>query len=99
MGGDDELRAVVDEALHEDEHAHLAHRGERGLGLVEDVEAVAVEAVGEQGEEGFAVGLFVEGAVAVPAHSKFFNFSCDIEEAFGSKEVAFFDAAKRFIEH
>ncbi len=65
MGGDEELGALFHEAIHEDQEAELALRGEGGFGLVEDVEAVAVNATGEKGEKSFAVGLRVERFAAV----------------------------------
>ncbi|MFR9802259.1 hypothetical protein ACL02T_08125 [Pseudonocardia sp. RS010] len=48
MGGDEELRALRGELLDAGERRQLAVRGERGLGLVEQVEAARTEAVREQ---------------------------------------------------
>jgi hypothetical protein len=46
------------------DESHLPHGRERGLGVVKKVEALAAEAIAEEGEEGFAVGLLVEGLAA-----------------------------------
>ena len=40
-----------------------------------------------QGEEGFAVGLFVEGVIAVATHAKILNLGSDVEKALGPEKV------------
>jgi hypothetical protein len=56
-----------------------------------------VKAVDHQGDESFAMGLFVEGAIAVRGPDRrsqtrfcieLLNFGCDIEEALGAQEEA-----------
>jgi len=51
VGGDDELGAFADEIVDEGEGTQLALRGEGGFGLVEDVEAVAVQSIRQQRKE------------------------------------------------
>ncbi len=66
MGGDDELRFLVNQPgaghhiVEGRQQGELAHRGERGFGLVEQVEPTGDEATLEQAQESFAVGGLVQ---------------------------------------
>ena len=93
VGGDDELGTALRRARDRGQHGERAGHRERGLGLVEDVEALAGEAVGGEREERLAVRLLVqlhaaverqvrrEGALAV-------DVGGHVEEALGAQEVA-----------
>jgi hypothetical protein len=65
MSGDDELCARVGGARHDREEGERTRDRERRLGLVEDVDPIAAEAVGGQGEERLAVRLAEQRAAAV----------------------------------
>jgi hypothetical protein len=67
MGRDDELRAGRARARDDRQERERAADRQRGLGLVEDVEALAREAVGRQREERLAVRLLVQRRAAVEA--------------------------------
>jgi hypothetical protein len=65
VGGDEELRTLLDEVVDPGQRGHAALRGERGLRLVEQVEPARPEAVDEQVEEGLAVRALVRRGTAV----------------------------------
>jgi hypothetical protein len=69
MRGDDELRAGTRRAHNDRQQRERAADRQRRLGLVEDVEALAAEAVRGQGEERLAVGLRVQRDAAVDRKS------------------------------
>src|SRR6476469_11099792 len=52
---DEELRAALGELVHSPDQCEHAAHGERGLGLVEDVEAAVAEALKHEREERLAV--------------------------------------------
>ena len=64
MGGDDELRAGRGGASHDRQQRERSAHRQRGLGLVEHVEARAAEAVRGEPEERLAVRLTVQRDVA-----------------------------------
>lgn len=97
MGGDDELGLLLDEVVNSSDDGELAAWRESCFRFVEEVEAFSVEAINHEGDERFAVGLFVECTLAVGwtdwrTRARFgielFNFCRDVEEAFGSPEEA-----------
>jgi hypothetical protein len=65
VGGDDELRAALQEVVDEPEGGELARRAEGCLGLVEEVEPVAPEPVLQQGDERLAVRALVQADAAI----------------------------------
>ena len=65
MGGNDELGPLLDQVVDAGDDGELAAWGECSFGFVEEIESFAVEAVDHQGDEGFAVGLFVERTVTI----------------------------------
>ena len=66
VGGDDELPAAADVAVQQREKLQLPRGRQRGLWLVQEVQAVVPEAVDEEREERLAVRLLVEGPVPYP---------------------------------
>ncbi|CAA9332945.1 MAG: hypothetical protein AVDCRST_MAG11-2561 [uncultured Gemmatimonadaceae bacterium] len=68
VGGDHELRALVDEVAEHRQEAELALRRERRLGLVEQVEAARHETRPEEPEEALPVRVGVEVDAVAPLH-------------------------------
>ena len=94
MGGDDELRFFQHQVVDAGDDRKLAFGRERGLGLVQQIEAIAAEAVQHQREEGFAVRLLVQRAVTVGwadrrtagSGIELLDFGGDVEETFRAEE-------------
>src|SRR3954452_679984 len=96
MRGDQELRSEVNELVDAGEQGELAHRRERGLRLVEDVEAIAEEAIEQQREECFAVRLLVQRDAAVSSgDAEAIDLRRYVEERLGAEEVAIRGIARR----
>ena len=55
MRGDDELAACLDKLIDPNEQRELSLRRQRGLRLVQDVEAIVVELVDRNSEECYSV--------------------------------------------
>ena len=106
VGGDDELGMVADEVVDAGEDAHLAGGRQGGFGFVEDVNALAAEAMQQEGKEGFAVGLLVQAFAAVrskqPAAKRLFveilDFSSHGVNAFGAEKKSVHRAMRRALE-
>jgi len=92
MRRDDELRSLAHEIVDADERGHLTRGREGGFGFVEEVEAVAREAVFQERDEGLAVGLFVERFAAVCLEQTGLNgvealdFGRDVEIGLGAEK-------------
>src|SRR6266446_3314081 len=89
MRRDNKLAVMIDQSMQKREDGQLALWRERRLRLVEQVDAVALQPICEQREEGFAMRLRVErySAVAV-LNAAFVNFGCDIVKTFRAQEPA-----------
>src|SRR3954452_802249 len=93
MRRDHELRARGGRARDDRQQRQRAADRQCRLGLVEDVEPLAREAVGRQGEERLAVRLLVQRRVAVEREVGRERLPAvdevrDVEEALGAQEVA-----------
>src|SRR3954468_5536017 len=93
VGGDDELRAGARGAGDRGQRGQAARDRQRGLGLVEDVEALTGEAVRGERQERLAVRLLVELEAAVERQvgrelALFVHIGGDVEEALGAQEIA-----------
>src|SRR3954449_13092586 len=96
MRGDQELRSEVNELVDAGEQRELAHRRERRLRFVEDVEAIAEKAIEQQREERFAVRLLVQRYAAVSSgDAEAVDLRRHVEERLGAKEVAVRGIARR----
>src|SRR4051794_34618263 len=96
MRGDQELGAEVNELVDAGEQCELAHRRERRLRLVEDVEAIAEEAIEQQREECLAVRLLVQRYAAISSgDAEAVDLRRYVEERLGAQEVAVRGIARR----
>lgn len=88
MRGDDELRASLDQLVQADEERQLALRRKSRLRLVEEVEAVPAQPRGEERQEGFAVGLLMEGDIAIPDMAHVIDVAAQVVKTFRPQEEA-----------
>src|ERR1043166_1370627 len=89
MSGDHQLGLMINQAMNQGEHAQLALWRKRRLGLVQQVNSVALKPVLEQREECFAVRLPVQRAAAVSSFDpEPIDFRRHVVEALGSKKKA-----------
>src|SRR4051812_776568 len=89
MRGDNELRLFLHKLVDRGQGGELPIGRERGLRLVEEIEAVAAQLVHKKGHERLAVRLPMKRLVAVGLEvAHLIHVRGDIEETLGSQEVA-----------
>ena len=92
MSRDDELRmSRCREVVNDLEERELSLRRQRRLRLIQDVDSL-LEAIGEQRNEGFSVGLLVQRFPAVGAHVRYLLDVCrEVVETLRAHEEPFGD--------
>ncbi len=98
MRRDDELRLELDELVHPAHQRKLSVNRERGLRLVEDVEAVRPEALEHEREEGLAVRLLVQRTIVELLDRALLRRGREVEEALRAEEERVHRLALRALE-
>src|SRR6266542_1011432 len=87
MRRDDQLRLVIDQAVQQRQHAQLPLRRQGGLRLVKQINAVALQPVQQQREEGLAVRLSMERLLSVTIlHAQVLDLRREVVKAFRAQE-------------